>query len=73
MIDIPMTIFQLREALARNDLPDNERRELLKQAIILLRADRKMASEVSVIKKTKASSVINLLEDFKNQMSTVKE
>lgn len=43
-------------------------REEMREAVVLLREDRKMSVEVQAIKKVKVSSVTALLDDFAKQM-----
>jgi len=65
-----MKIQEWRALLADPTASEDTKREAMREAIIHLRADRKMACEVQVIKKTRASpkDAKALLEDFAAQM-----
>ena len=71
-MDIAMQVRVWRENVRLGALTPDQMRDQMREAIIILRANRKKWQEVGEIKKekkaAKVTNVKGLLDDFKNQM-----
>lgn len=72
MNDIPMEVTKWRELAAKGELD----RDMMRAAVALLRADRKMSVESQAARKepkVKVTKVQSLLDSFATQMSEGKD